>query len=112
MIKKPISALLLALACLPCAWAQTNTKKSHIQIQEERTKRCPEGQYGGPHEGARSFYQDPYVWFVSREFANRFCMPDSYIDDSLKGALALAVRLKNEESLLRGANDAQWLCAA
>jgi hypothetical protein len=83
-------------------WAQTATKKSHIQLQEERTRRCPEGQYGGPHEGARSFYQDPYVWFVSREFANRFCMPDSYIDDSLKGALALAVRLKNEEFTLCG----------
>jgi hypothetical protein len=82
--------------------AQTATKRSHIQIQEERTQRCPEGQYGGPHEGARSFYQDPYVWFVSREFAQRFCMPDSYIDDSLKGALALAVRLKNEEFTLCG----------
>ena len=102
MIKKPISVLLLALVCLPCAWTQTNTKKSHIQIQEERTKRCPEGQYGGPHEGARSFYQDPYVWFVSREFAQRFCMPDSYIDDSLKGALALAVRLRPEEFTLCG----------
>jgi len=43
-----------------------------------------------------------YVWFVSREFASRFCMPDSYIDDSLKGALALAVRLKPEEFTLCG----------
>lgn len=83
-------------------WAQTATKKSHIQLQEERTQRCPEGQYGGPHEGARSFYQDPYIWFVSREFAQRFCMPESYIDDSLKGALALAVRLKPEEFTLCG----------
>jgi hypothetical protein len=82
--------------------AQTSAQKSHIQVQEERTQRCPEGQYGGPHEGARSFYQDPYVWFVSREFAKRFCMPDSYIDDNLKGALALAVRLKPEEFTLCG----------
>jgi hypothetical protein len=94
--------LLLTLACVSTVWAQTTTKKSHLQVQEERTQRCPEGQYGGPHEGARSFYQDPYVWFVSREFAQRFCMPDSYIDDSLKGALALAVRLKNEEFTLCG----------
>jgi len=82
--------------------AQTSAQKSHIQIEEERTQRCPEGQYGGPHEGARSFYIDPYVWFVSREFAKRFCMPESYIDDSLKGALALAVRLKPEEFTLCG----------
>lgn len=81
-------------------------------MREVRTKRCPEGQYGGPHAGTRSFGQDPYIWFVSREFANRFCIPASYIDDSLKDALVFAVRLKNEEFLLSGANDAQWLCAA
>jgi hypothetical protein len=83
-------------------WAQTATKKSHFQLEEERTQRCPEGKYGGPRDGARSFYQDPYIWFASREFAQRFCMPDSYIDDSLKGALALAVRLKPEEFTLCG----------
>jgi hypothetical protein len=103
-MKNTVRALtiLLALAASVTAWAQKPAIKSHIQIQEERTQRCPEGQYGGPHEGARSFYQDPYVWFVSREFAQRFCMPESYIDDSLKGALALAVRLKNEEFTLCG----------
>ncbi|WP_374353080.1 hypothetical protein [Limnohabitans sp.] len=94
--------LLLALVCSTTACAQKPASKSHIQIQEERVQRCPEGQYAGPHDGARSFYQDPYVWFVSREFAQRFCMPESYIDDSLKGALALAVRLKNEEFTLCG----------
>jgi hypothetical protein len=94
--------ILLTLASGNAAWAQKPATKSHIQIQEERTQRCPEGKYGGPHEGARSFYQDPYVWFVSREFAQRFCMPESYIDDSLKGALALAVRLKKEEFTLCG----------
>jgi hypothetical protein len=95
-------SLLLVLVASATAWAQKPATKSHIQIQEERTQRCPEGKYGGPHEGARSFYQDPYVWFVSREFAQRFCMPESYIDDSLKGALGLAVRLKNEEFTLCG----------
>lgn len=100
MIRKAI--LLLTLSCCSAVWAQTTKQKSFIQLEEERTQRCPEGQYGGPHEGARRFYQDPYVWFVSREFAQRFCMPDSYIDDSLKGALALAVRLKNEEFTLCG----------
>lgn len=95
------AAILIALTSSAMAWAQSSGK-SAIQIEEERSQRCPEGQYGGPHEGARRFYQDPYVWFVSREFAKRFCMPDSYIDDSLKGALALAVRLKNEEFTLCG----------
>lgn len=75
--------------CLP-TWAATTA-------EEERAKRCPDGHYSGPHEGARRFYQDPYAWVVSREFAERFCMPESYIDDTLKGALALAVRIKPEE---------------
>jgi hypothetical protein len=97
-----VGLLCVVLLCSPVIWAQQGTQKSHIQLEEERTQRCPEGQYGGPHEGARSFYQDPYIWFVSREFAQRFCMPNSYIDDSLKGALALAVRLKNEEFTLCG----------
>ena len=97
-----VGAGMLATLYSSWAWTQTTTQKSSIQMEEERTKRCPEGQYGGPHEGARSFYQDPYIWFVSREFAKRFCMPESYIDDSLKGALALAVRLKPEEFTLCG----------
>ena len=77
-------------------------QKGKPETDEQRTARCPEGQYAGPYEGARRFYQDPYVWFVSPEFARRFCMPESYIDESLKGALALAVRLKPEEFTLCG----------
>lgn len=69
---------------------------------EAREKKCPEGQYSGPRAGARSFYRDPYVWFLSREFAQRFCFPESYIDDSLTGALAIAVRIKPEEFELCG----------
>ncbi len=77
---------------------------SHAATAEEeaRMKRCPEGQYAGPGTGASRFYQDPYIWFVSRDFAKRYCMPESYIDDSLKGALALAVRLRPEAFTLCG----------
>ena len=81
--------------------------------EEKRLGHCPEGAYSGAASGAQTFTQDPYVWFVSREFAKRFCMPEQFIDDSLKGALAVAVRLKpNEEitcGLLMGRSD---LCPA
>ena len=63
-------------------------------ISDARIARCPEGQYSGPGTGAKRFYKDPYVWFVSKEFATRFCMPDSYIDETLKGALGVAVLIK------------------
>lgn len=89
-LRRATAMSLLALVLCQSAWAAT-------AAEEERMKRCPDGQYSGPHEGARRFYQDPYIWFVSREFAERFCMPESYIDDTLKGALALAVRIKPEE---------------
>jgi len=70
--------------------------------QEKRIAQCPDGQYSGPGTGARRFLQDPYVWFVSREFAKHFCMPEALIDDSLKGALAVAVRLKPSEEITCG----------
>ncbi len=70
--------------------------------EEARMKQCPEGDYGGPGTGATRFYQDPYVWFVSRDFARRFCMPERFVDDTLTGALAVAVRLKPEEFALCG----------
>jgi hypothetical protein len=87
--------LLFTAALSSPAWAATAE-------EEARMKQCPEGQYSGPGTGAKRFYQDPYIWFVSREFAKRYCMPESYIDESLKGALALAVRLKPEAFTLCG----------
>jgi hypothetical protein len=88
---------LAALACLLPIWAHAATAE-----EEARMKRCPEGHYQGPGTGASRFYQDPYIWFVTRDFAKRYCMPESHIDDSLKGALALAVRLRPEAFTLCG----------
>jgi hypothetical protein len=65
--------------------------------EEKRITQCPDGQYAGPGTGARKFLQDPYIWFVSREFAKRFCVPEQFIDDGLKGALAVAVIIKPDD---------------
>lgn len=75
------------------------TAQAQPAVEKARMAQCPEGQYAGPHEGARRFSPDPYVWFVSREFAKRFCMPDQFIDDSLKGALAIAARIKPDDEV-------------
>ena len=80
----------------------SHTTLAATAAEEARKARCPEGEYGGPEPGKRRFTQDPYVWFISREFAKRFCMPEAFIDDSLKGALALAVRLKTNEEVTCG----------
>lgn len=54
---------------------------------------CNQGhpRYIGPLSAeTRVMTEDPYVWFVSPEFASRLCMPASFIDPELKGALAIA----------------------
>jgi hypothetical protein len=89
-MKRYLQSALFALivACsIGQALAQTATSKSPPQ-------NCPEGNYNGPQEGVNRFNQDPYIWFISAEFAKRFCMPEKFLDTSLKGALAIAVRIK------------------
>jgi hypothetical protein len=57
------------------------------------------------------FEKDPFVWAVSREFAERFGMPEAWIDPGLKGALAVAWRTTNigQEACGYGRNpDACW----
>ena len=97
----------LRAVCLAFSVAFMLASGSHptwaAKAEEEAGKaRCPEGEYGGPRPGIKRFTQDPYVWFISREFATRFCMPEEFIDDSLKGALALAVRLKTNDEVTCG----------
>ena len=80
-----------------CLHATGGVAQSQSALREARVAQCPEGQYAGPGTGERRFLQDPYVWFVSREFAKRFCMPEQFIDDSLTGALAIAARIKPDD---------------
>lgn len=55
-------------------------------------KVCPDGQYWGRQSGREPHRKEEYVWAVTREFAERFCMPAEYIVDDLKGAEAVAYR--------------------
>jgi hypothetical protein len=88
---------LLAIWISIVALTHFNIAHAATAEQEKRIAQCPDGQYAGPGTGAKRFLQDPYVWFVSREFAKRFCVPEQLIDDSLKGALAVAVIIKPDD---------------
>lgn len=56
---------------------------------------CPDGRYQGqPAPGQTRYIKDHYVWAVTREFARRFCMPDEFVVEDLKGAEAIAYRHK------------------
>ena len=56
--------------------------------------KCAEGYYAGRESGAQRYAKDEYIWAVTREFARRFCMPEKFIDDTLKGAEAMAYQFK------------------
>lgn len=43
-------------------------------------------------KGGSTFYRDPFVWAYTSKFAKRYGMPEEWIDDSLKGAEAIAFR--------------------
>jgi len=68
--------------------AQAQTATAALSLQGQT---CPEGRYEGrPTPGKTSYIKDPYVWAVTREFAQRFCMPEEFVVDDLKGAHAIA----------------------
>jgi len=46
-----------------------------------------------PEKGRGTYRKDPNVWVYSREFAERFGMPEKWIDSNLKGAEAIAYRV-------------------
>ena len=43
-------------------------------------------------KGGSTFYRDPFVWVYTSSFAKRYGMPEEWVDDSLKGAEAIAFR--------------------
>jgi hypothetical protein len=73
----------LALLTLPDAWAQTATQ----------ARKCAEGYYRGPEPGKVRYTRDEYLWVVTPAFAQRFCMPQKFVDKDLKGAEAVAFKI-------------------
>lgn len=56
------------------------------------------------------FFKDPFIWVVSREFSERFGMPKQWIDDELKGALAVAWRITNRARSMCGHGNNPSAC--
>jgi hypothetical protein len=71
---------------------------------------CRDGQYVGQQSGRSPFYKEVYTWAVSRGFAKRFCMPEEYIADDLKGAEAIAYRYRPSGAEACDLNDGQPTC--
>ena len=92
------------VALIVLGWFYAFAQPAYAATAEQQARRdkCPDGRYSGPGTGTKRFHPDPYLWFASREFVQRFCMPESYIDDSLQGALAIAVRIKPSDEVICG----------
>ena len=58
----------------------------------------------------KTFTADPYVWVYTREFAQMFRMPEQWIDDTLKGALAVSFRMTTVGNLMCGYGGQETSC--
>lgn len=84
---------LLGLLLMTVAWpthAQTPLTEAQIKA---KYRHCPAGFYSGPQPGKTRYTKDEYLWVVSPEFAEQYCMPAEFVDKELKGADAVAFRV-------------------
>lgn len=102
------AAVLLGVLCLSsAAWAQQGAATAPPQSAVERMltdaeikaryRNCPRGYYSGPQPGKARYTKDHYVWAVTPAFAAKFCMPKEFISTELKGAEAVAYRMRVDD---------------
>jgi hypothetical protein len=80
--------------------ALAETKQNEVkerQKLEQLYRGCPRGHYSGPRPGRVRYTKDPWIWVVSPEFAAKYCMPEAFVDPELKGAEAVAVKIREEQ---------------
>lgn len=94
----------------PAAAAASAPDYSGVRYGPMSKLRCPDGEYRGPEQGKKVWTQDDYTWAVTRDFAERFCMPESMISDELGGAEAVAYRLKPSDEATRRLEGGQEVC--
>jgi len=70
------------------AWARAAEPSGLLTYEALFT---PEGRKAAGRTG--TYHKDPHVWVYTQSFAQRFGMPKQWIDDTLKGAQALAYRV-------------------
>jgi hypothetical protein len=84
---------------LPVLGADQDKEKRYLSEGEikQKYRTCEGGWYSGPQPGKARFTKDPWLWVVTPEFAKRFCMPEAFVSSDLKGAEAVAFRLKTKD---------------
>ncbi|WP_420995602.1 hypothetical protein ACKI2N_021875 [Cupriavidus sp. 30B13] len=92
--------------------AQEPQKAPFQRLDEAEIKakyqNCPDGYYTGPRPGKGVYTKDHYIWAVTPEFAERFCMPPEFVSSELKGAEAVAFKIserRDEERCSYNGNE-------
>lgn len=81
-----LSALVLSAVFAQSGWAQVQ-RLEPPPIEERRYEDNFTFKYG------KSFTKDPWTWGYTKEFAERFRMPEKWIEPQMKGILAMAFRV-------------------
>ncbi|WP_420995604.1 hypothetical protein ACKI2N_021885 [Cupriavidus sp. 30B13] len=95
-LKRPYTAVFLVAAALASEVipAQELPKAPFQRLDEAEIRAkyqsCPDGYYTGPRPGKGVYTKDHYIWTVTPEFAERYCMPPEFVSKELKGAEAVA----------------------
>jgi hypothetical protein len=85
---------------------------SAIAQQQRQQPRPADRRYedASTFKNGKPFIADPYVWAYTREFAEMFRMPDKWIDEDLKGALAVAFRMSTTGFMTCGLGGKEENC--
>lgn len=83
---RALTGLLLGLLITQTVWAQIQ-RPEPPPIEERRYEDSHTFKYG------KAFSKDPWTWGYTKEFAQRFRMPDKWIEPEMKGILAIAFRV-------------------
>jgi hypothetical protein len=90
------------------AWlANTSAQAQTLAEKEKQWQSCEAAHYTGPREGRRNYTLDNYLWVVTPEFAQTYCMPESMVSTELKGAQAIAFRMADGADMERCGVDDQ-----
>lgn len=102
-IVKTALLISIAFAALHAASQDTYTGQPPAPVAGEaalpndqikaRYQNCELGYYQGAQPGKVRYAKDRYIWAVTPEFAKKFCMPEAFVSEELKGAEAVAFKL-------------------
>jgi hypothetical protein len=110
-----LSMFVVAMSTAAGALAQDPQPAPFQQLDQgeirAKYQNCPDGYYTGPRPGKGVYTKDHFLWVVTPEFAQRYCMPPEFVSNELKGAEAVAFTIsENRDEERCGFNGVEEKC--